>query len=81
MTNRDPVKVIDAILEHIPPEENFNLRARLKKIQEDAGFRPPECQWLVWKGIQTVLEDFLHSPPQDDWEKRISDIVEGRAEK
>ncbi len=55
---RDPAKVIAAVLHHVPPEMAA-LRARLEKLMKS-------------------LEGACNNPPTLDWEKRISDIVEGR---
>lgn len=77
MNKRDIGKVIDAVLGHVP-EERTELRARLQRIKSEAGYLPPEYMYPAWHKLMSVLVASLHNPPTLDWEKRISDIVEGR---
>jgi hypothetical protein len=74
---RDPAKVIAAVLQHVPPEMAA-LRARLEIIKADADYLPPEFKQPVWWKLMKSLEGACNNPPALDWEKRISDIVEGR---
>lgn len=76
---RDPIEVIDAVLKHVPANL-IELRAKLLEIQEDSFFRPPEGKRPTWILLRDTLQAFLSMPPRQDWEIKISDIVEGRAD-
>ena len=70
--------VVDAVLVHVPLDR-VELRTRLERIKDDAGFLPPESNYPAWMKLMYVLCSSLSVPPHFDWEKKISDIVEGRA--
>lgn len=74
---RNPGDVIDAVLKHLPLEYG-GLRARLIDLKAKAGFRAPEDQQPTWMRLMRLLQAELPIPPETDWQKRISDIVEGR---
>jgi hypothetical protein len=75
---RDPVKAIDAVIQQLPVERT-ELRAQLARLKFEIRYVPPEspCPWI---GLMNLLRASLNVPPALDWEKKISDIVEGRAD-
>ena len=73
---RDIVKVIEACLAVVPPEQT-ELKRRLEYVLNDAGYRPPEGMSLSWGKLAAVLTDQI-GEPSEDWQRRISDIVSGR---
>lgn len=77
MKKRDIGKVIDAVLGHVP-EGMTELRARLQQIKSDACYLAPEVIGAAWYQLVQALRHACNNPPTLDWEKRISDIVEGR---
>jgi hypothetical protein len=76
---RDPAEVITAILKHVPAGYT-SLRTRLEKVRDDAAFCAPEYMRPIWLALMNVCRDEMHVPPRLSWEKKIADIVEGRAE-
>ena len=74
---RDIGKAIDAVLGHVP-EEMTELRARLQQIKYDAGYLAPEAKESAWYQLMRALQRACGTRPTLDWEKRVSDIVEGR---
>ena len=86
MSARDPVSIIDAILPLVPNEPQWQrLRLRLASVRETSFYQPPEGQWIVWQKLAAVLtvelgsvELELDREPRTDWQRAISDIIEGR---
>ena len=75
---RDSAEVIAAVLKHLPAEHR-ELREQLEWISKNSEFHPPEDKHDSWWMLMNALRTNLHVPPQLDWEKRICEIVEGRA--
>ena len=73
-SGRDPHKVIDEVLAHVP-ENMIELRRKLKRVQDNTFFCAPECLRKVWLELAHVLSGALPMPPQTDWQKRIFEIV------
>jgi hypothetical protein len=72
-TPRDPVDVIDAVLDLIP-ETWAELRRKLEYVKNDAGFVAPECVGIVWRRLADALQ-ILPWPPTEDWHRDVYRVV------
>ena len=74
MMPRDPINVIDQLLNHIPYKARA-LRTKLEQARTAATYLPPEYGEPAWKEVTDALAMFLCFPPADDWEKEIQAIM------
>ena len=75
---RNPVDVIDQVLEVLPSTET-GLRALLLEIKDRAGYVPPEDMRSIWVAIANTLNGALPWPPKEKWHKQVHAIVKGYA--
>jgi len=73
---RNPVDVIDQVLEVLPPTET-ELRIRLLKLKDNAGYVPPEHMRGIWIAIANTLNAALPWPPKEEWHRQVHAIVKG----
>jgi hypothetical protein len=79
VVGRDITKVIDAVLAEVPPSE-FELRAALKRVKDDAYFRSPETMAVSWERGGATLARSLGSADTrpGTWQDRVKNIWLGR---
>ena len=80
---RNPVTVINAILAQIPSGIDHNaLRINLEEIRDHPhpyiATEDPRPKESVWEMMTDRLEQNLHNPPKEEWEKAIDSIMRGR---
>ncbi len=76
MANRNIRKVIEQLLEVIPPSET-ELIKDIGFVTYNAGFRAPELMYLLWRDLAEVLNAHYR---ETDWYLKLVDIFNGPKE-
>lgn len=77
MADRSIVKVIDTMLEQMPP--GTPIEHDFKSLRDSCSYTAPELMRDRWlQGSQLLAEHFGKDGPQVGWEQRIVDIWTGR---
>jgi hypothetical protein len=77
VSDRDILTVIAAIYGEVP-FYCIVLRDRLRAIRTSAMFAAPEAMFLHWASLSAALMESLPTPPVEDWQKRIDEIMRGK---
>lgn len=72
---RSFVDVVGRVIALVP--EGHGLKARLEKIRDDAGFLPPEGEYVSWERLIDVLVEHFPNGPTESWSREIGSIVRG----
>lgn len=71
---RDIQKVIEAMLKHVPEDEN-DLRTEMKRISRDAAYRAPELHQGLWGQLQHVLAACLGQGDLPEWGHKVGRLL------
>ena len=77
---RNPVAVIDQVLEVLPSTET-GLRALLLQIKDRARYIPPEDMHGIWVILANTLNGALPWPPKEEWHRQVHAIMKGYSPK
>lgn len=73
---RDFYDVIARVIALVPAKHP-DLKLRLEKIRDDAGFQPPESN-EHWRKLVERLTDYFPQGPTEPWSQEIARVVNGQ---